>query len=343
MKLRLKRATRLWLKRLDRKTRDAELRVRCRVLLKVAAGKSRNAAAREVGCVPSTAVRIVARFESRGEAAVMDGRSENGQPKVDDDVRAGICKILEQSPPDFGFARPTWTLELLVRVVNQALKITLSVGHLWKILRRLRVRWGRPRPVVRCPWQAAHRAARLAKLRRLATRCRSDEVVLYGDEADLHLNPKIGFDWMLPGTQREVVTPGKNEKRHIAGAYDPLHQRLVYVTGDRKASWLFLNLLRALLDAYPWVRRIHLILDNYVIHKSRVTLAWLARFGEKIRLHFLPPHCPNENRIERLVARPPRQRHPESSVPDDRRSAARRSSLSEASVRSSSNTIAYAA
>ena len=68
--------TRLWLRRLDRKTRDAELRVRRCVLLKVAAGLSRNAAAREVGCVPSTAMRILARFEARGKAALLAGWSE---------------------------------------------------------------------------------------------------------------------------------------------------------------------------------------------------------------------------------------------------------------------------
>ncbi len=230
----------------------------------------------------------------------MDGRSENGRPKVDDDVRAGICQILEQSPPDFGFARPTWTLELLARVIQQVLQVGLSVGHLWKILRRLRVRWGRPRPIVRGPWKAAHRAARIASLRRLATARPAGEVVLYLDEVDLHLNPKSGPDWMLPATQREVVTPGKNEQRHLAGAYDPAHPRLVYVTGDPKASWRFLNLLRALLDTYRWARRIHLILDNYIIHKSRLTRAWLGRHGAKLRLHFLPPYCPNENRIERL-------------------------------------------
>jgi transposase len=300
MTLRLRRATRLWLRRVDRKTRDAQVRVRCRVLLKVASGMSRNAAAREVGCAPSTAVRIVARFEAHGEAALIDGRSENGRFKVDDDVKAGIGRILEQSPPDFGFPRPTWTLELLARVIQQVLQVVLSIGHLWKILRRLRVRWGRPRPIVRCPWKPAHRAARIASLRRLASSPPAGEVVLYVDEADLHLNPKIGPDWMLPGVQREVVTPGKNEKRHLAGAYDPAHQRLVYVTGDRKASWLFLNLLRALLDAYGWAARIHLILDNYVIHKSRLAQAWLGRHGDRLRLHFLPPYCPNENRIERL-------------------------------------------
>ena len=64
--LRLRRSTRLWLTRLDRKARDADLRVRCRVLLKVHAGQSPHRAAREIGCHPATACRIVARFAGRG-------------------------------------------------------------------------------------------------------------------------------------------------------------------------------------------------------------------------------------------------------------------------------------
>lgn len=48
--LRLRRSTRLSLTRLDRKARDADLRVRCRVLLKVHAGQSPYRAAREIGC-----------------------------------------------------------------------------------------------------------------------------------------------------------------------------------------------------------------------------------------------------------------------------------------------------
>ena len=125
-------------------------------------------------------------------------------------------------------------------------------------------------------------------------------MLVYADEVDIHLNPKIGRDWMLPGTQRLVLTPGNNEKRYLAGAYEPLNDRLVYVEGDRKASWIFLNLLRALLETYDRAEMIHVILDNFIIHKSGVTKAWLAEFGDRIRLHFLPPYCPSENRIERL-------------------------------------------
>ena len=116
--------------------------------------------------------------------------------------------------------------------------------------------------------------------------------MVYADEVDVHLNPKIGPDWMLPRTQRLVLTPGKNEKRYIAGAYEPLHDRLVYVEGDRKASWIFLNLLRALIEAYDEAEKIHVILDNYIIHKGRLAQMWLAEHGARLQLHFLPPSCP---------------------------------------------------
>ncbi len=133
----------------------------------------------------------------------------------------------------------------------------------------------------------------------MARRPKPREAVVFADEVDIHLNPKIGRDWILPGRRRYVLTPGRNAKRYIAGAYDPVRERMIYVTGDAKASWLFLNLLRALQQAYRWARRIHVILDNYVIHKSVLVQAALRRMP-KIRLQFLPPYCPNDNKIERV-------------------------------------------
>lgn len=299
-KLSLQRPTRRRLQKLDRKGPSADVRVRIRVILKVASGLSCNAAAREVGCVPSTAVRTVARFVREGEASLVDHRSENGTRKVDDDVLVRVRSILAGQPSDHGFERPTWTLEIFRAVLAQVVGVRLSITHVWRLVKRVGARWGRPRPIVACPWRTRRRQRRIAALQQLAASASDENVVVFADEVDIHLNPKIGPDWMLPGTQRLVLTPGNNEKRYLAGAYEPLNDRLVYVEGDRKASWIFMNLLRALLETYDRAQRIHVILDNYIIHKSRVTQAWLAEFGERLRLHFLPPYCPNENRIERL-------------------------------------------
>ena len=294
------RAERRRLQRISRKTKDAGLLVRCRVILKVTSGCSARQAAREIGCVPSTAWQIVTRYRLGGEASLIDRRCENGSPKIDEDVREGIRQILEKTPQDFEERRPTWTLEILARVIDTQLGLQVSVCHLWRVLREMGVRWGRPKPIVLCPWKRARRQRRLQEIRRLAEDPDTGDAVVFLDEIDIHLNPKIGPDWMLPGRQRRIVTPGKNRKAYVAGAYDPHRNRMIYVEGDGKASWLFLNLLRALLTVYRWRRCVHVILDNYGIHKSAVVAGFLRSVGDKLKLHFLPPYCPDDNQIERI-------------------------------------------
>ena len=102
------------------------------------------------------------------------------------------------------------------------------------------------------------------------------------------------------GQQKEVLTPGQNEKCYLAGALNAVTGELTWVGGERKNSLLFITLLQRLLTVYPDAPVIHVILDNYRIHSSQITQRALAAFDGRIVLHFLPPYCPNENRIERL-------------------------------------------
>ena len=105
----------------------------------------------------------------------------------------------------------------------------------------------------------------------------------------------------LPGQQRRIVTPGKNEKFYLAGALD-VRTGALHTTGlARKGAALFCALLRDLAERYgSEVQCIHLIVDNYAIHSARATLSTLEELGGRIVLHFLPPYCPDANRIERV-------------------------------------------
>jgi transposase len=177
------------------------------------------------------------------------------------------------------------------------------VTTMGRLLKRLKVRRGRPKPTAPCPWSEAARKQRVAAIHALIDMLPPTEAAVWEDEADVGLNPRIGFDWMLPGTQREVPTPGTNVKRYFAAAMDARTERLVWVRAERKNSGLFIGLLKKLRAAYADKAVIHVILDNYAIHSSRQTKLWLAQFGQKIRLHFLPPYCPDDNRIERKLWR----------------------------------------
>jgi transposase len=85
---------------------------------------------------------------------------------------------------------------------------------------------------------------------------------------------------------------------------DARSRRLIWTDGPKKSSGLFIALLEKLLVRYADKRRIHVILDNFKIHDSRQTRAWLKQHGGRIRLHFLPPYSPDDNRIEAAVWRP---------------------------------------
>ena len=115
----------------------------------------------------------------------------------------------------------------------------------------------------------------------------------------MHLNPKIGFDWMLPGVQKTVPTPGQNAKRYAAGALDERTGRILHCWGNKKDSGLFIDLLDHIRVAYAAQKAIHIILDNHSIHDSKLVRQWFEKPGrQRVNLHFLPPYCPQENKIE---------------------------------------------
>ncbi len=85
------------------------------MIAKLTQGLSARTDARDVGCVPSTVARIPARFVREDEASLYDRRAENGDRKVDDDVRQGVWEILLRNPETLGFERSGWYLALLAR------------------------------------------------------------------------------------------------------------------------------------------------------------------------------------------------------------------------------------
>ncbi len=54
--------------------------------------------------------------------------------------------------------------------------------------------------------------------------------------------------------------------------------RLIWVEGERKCSFLFIRLLKKLRVVYPHAQVIHVVLDNYRIHSSRITQQAVAGF-----------------------------------------------------------------
>jgi len=290
-----KRKLRVWIQRES----DAGTRTRMLILLHVSKAKPVKEVAESLHVARSTVYRVVERFVTLGWSALADRREDNGRRRVDEMYLLELRKAVAGCPQDYGWARPTWTQELLCKALEERTGVRVGQATMSRLLKQIGARLGRPRPILHCPWKKARKTRHLRRIDALIAHLPKNDVAVYADEVDIHLNPKIGFDWMLCGQQKEIVTPGKNEKRYLAGAKEVRTGRIHWVTGARKTSSLFIELLKELLRAYASTKVVHVILDNYIIHKSRQTLLALSSMP-RIRLHFLPPYCPAFNPIERV-------------------------------------------
>ena len=298
---RMSRVERGLMMRLGRKSGDVATMLRFHAVARLGAGDSSPKVAELLGMATSTVVRAAHRFAEEGVAGLFDKRRRNGKRKADGAFRGRVAELLQRTPQHFGWKRPTWTRELLCLQMKSEGLSAVDVSTMGRALAGIGARLGMPKPIVLCPWKRDAREARLAEIRALEKSASATEPVLYLDEVDVHLNPKIGRDWMLPGKQRRIVTPGKNKKFYLAGALD-VRTGVLHTTGaERKNAGLFCDLLELLDKSYGRrVRHIHIILDNYGIHSARATLRLLEALKGRIVLHFLPPYCPDANRIERV-------------------------------------------
>jgi transposase len=237
MVLELGRGVKVKLRRMRRETKDKGLAMRCQIVLLAAKGRRHVAIAESLGCSRSWVCEVIKRFRVFGVAGLHDRREDNGELKLDERFLSTLYDLVNESPQQYGYLRPTWTRELLVNVMAEKTGIRVHPATMSRGLALIGARRGRPQPMVRCPRRKAAKTRRLRQLAQLVN----------------NLPAKIGLDWMNRGTQKEVVIPGQNEKCYLAGALDARTGKLVWVGGTRKNSCLFLNLLKELLRRHPHV------------------------------------------------------------------------------------------
>ena len=280
--------------------RDAELRTRYLIVIHLQEGQTVTWISRTLKISRNTVYRTKERYETEGEPGLFDRRSENGERKVTEEFLERLVEVVAGDPQQYGWKRPTWTRELLIKTMTRQTGISIALSTMSQALQQIGARRGRPKPTVACPWPETEKEQRLQEIQAMIAKLPPDEIAVYEDEIDIHLNPKIGQDWMLRGQQKEVATPGKNQKRYLAGAQDARTGELIYVAGDHKNAMLFVFMLWELVQRYPKARKIHVILDNFAIHTTPLIQSCLnTPEGRRLVLHFLPPYCPDHNRIER--------------------------------------------
>lgn len=195
---------------------------------------------------------MAARFRQFGESGLPDRREDNGESKLTEHVLADLDRLVRDTPPNYGWPRPTWTRELLGATLRQRTGVRAHGATMSRALALIRARRGLVRPIVGCPWSARPKNRRLRAIRDVLARLPRRHVAVHADEVEVHLHPKIGLDWMAYGQQKQVLTPGQNEECYLAGALDAVTGEWTRVDGEHKNCWLFIRAC-FITRGMPWI------------------------------------------------------------------------------------------
>lgn len=286
--------------RMRKESPMAAERNRANILLALNSGLSRAAVARTLAHARSTVISAAQRFETHGLAGLRDlRRTPPARLPGRDNILSLLPKLAAKQPQDYGWQRPTWSVATFAREVCAQTGTEVSRTHMGRLLHQTECRRARPKPSIRL--QGDDAKEKLAALEAELDTLPAEDVVLYEDEVDLHLNPKIGPDWMPKGVRKTVVTPGRNEKWYMAGALERSEKKeLLIITGRSKTSDLFIALCQDVAHRYAHRGVVHLVVDNYMIHHSKKTQSAVEALAGKVVLHYLPPYSPEGNPIERV-------------------------------------------
>jgi len=267
------------------------------VLLLCAAGRTPTEIATFLFCSRSSIYRIVNAYHAQRLDALC-ATPPTQAAWLSPSLRRSLVALLRKGPSAYGWCRTRWSCATLAAQLTLQRGIEVSASTMRRWLHALGWVWKRAQLVARD--DDPERVEKLARIRHTLETLGKRAVVLFADELDIHLLPKVGYQWMPQGETVQLVTPGQNQKHYLAGALEPKTGRLVHCVGIRKTNALFRALLDRLEWRYPQAKfaKVYVVVDNYGIHKAKAVERWLAAHP-RFALLFLPTYCPKANPIER--------------------------------------------
>jgi transposase len=270
------------------------------LLLLCAAGRPPSEVAAVLFCSRSSVYRVVRAYQAG--TLPFDEATKAATPqrrrRLTPSLKRSVQALLKTAPRAYGWCRTRWSCATLAVEVQVRRGVAVSAETMRHWLHELGWEWKRAK--VAAKDDDPQRVEKLARIRRAYEQLRAGTALFFADELDINLLPKLGYQWMPKGKQVEVLTPGTNEKRYLAGALDITTGTISHCVWYRKQTGLFLDLLKTLDRTYPAPLFSHLtvVTDNAKIHHAAKVKQWLAAHP-RFELLYLPTYCPRANPIER--------------------------------------------
>lgn len=270
------------------RTLEARLVERARIVLGCLAGTPVTAVAASLNVRPNTVIDWRRRFEAEGIAGLQDRPRPGKPPRYTDEFRKHVLATLEEPPPK---GQAMWDGPALAK------HLKVSVHAIWRVLRKDGICLARQRS-----WGVStdpEFTAKAADIVGLYLNPPENALVLSVDEKPSiqALERKTGYVETASG---KIVRGFKSTyKRHgtlnLFAALEVATGAIHAHTTAQKRRVEFLEFMDHVVADLPAGKEIHVILDNYGIHKNND--AWLAHHPH-VFFHFTPTSASWLNQVE---------------------------------------------
>ena len=270
------------------RTMEARIVQRAKIILKCLEGKPVNQVARELEVRPNTVIDWRRRFESEGIEGLSD-KPRSGKPiEYGDEFRKELLLLLEQPPPD---GLSSWDGPEVAK------KLKVSVHAVWRLLRKEGICLSRQRSW--CVSTDPEFIPKAADIIGLYLNPPETAFVISVDEKPSiqALERSTGY---VKATDKKIVRGFKSTyKRHgtlnLFAALEISTGMIHGKTTKQKRRVEFLEFMDEIMENMPKEKDIHVILDNYSIHKKNDD--WLKRHPN-VFFHFTPTSASWLNQVE---------------------------------------------
>jgi transposase len=218
-----------------------------------AARRSPTAIADTLFCSRSSVYRTVRAYRAGTLGLEPDDQGRLAPPGrttvLSPTLRRALVALLKPTPRAYGWCRTRWRCATLALSLRTKRGITVSAETMRRWVHEVGWVWKRTKLAAKD--DDPHRVERLARSRFVYEPLRLWEAMVFADELDSHLLPKVGYAWMPKGTQVEVMTPGAKETHYLAGALELGTGTLHHGLGPRTTNARFRELLQTLEETYP--------------------------------------------------------------------------------------------
>src|ERR1700757_3545775 len=280
-------------RRLSHETLEA---LRERAVRQVQEGESPETVARVLGLHRSTVFGWLAQYRRGGWGALKAKPLFGRPPKLDGPALKWIFDaVTQKNPLQMKFAFALWTREMVVKLIKDKFKITLSLVSVGRLLAQLGITCQKP----------LHRALErneglvqqwlkkeYPKIKALAQQEGAE--IYFADAAHMRSDHHAGRSWGKRGETPVVASTGARYRMSLISAVTARgHMRFMIKEKGGVNAEVFIEFLKRLMIGSE--SKIFLIVDRGPAHVAKKTKAFVASLGGALRLFYLPPYSPDRN------------------------------------------------